>query len=143
MACCDRGYDRPSLRAVSSTSRKPGVLGCRTLRRTVQVRLGSNPAARGTVARWHNHLHGLATAIHETSGLETLTIEIEAKPSFFGITQLAKQLASLHPEIPSPVPAKLQRDLRQGGGNLWVRTWFIGNPCPWWHAGVSGWTLAK
>ncbi|MEJ2233836.1 MAG: hypothetical protein P8X67_07920 [Syntrophobacterales bacterium] len=30
----------------------PGVLGCRTLRRTVQVRLGSNPAVRlsgGTV----------------------------------------------------------------------------------------------
>jgi len=31
--------------------------------------LGSNPAARGTVARWHSHLHGLATEIHETSGL--------------------------------------------------------------------------
>ncbi|MEJ2235248.1 MAG: hypothetical protein P8X67_15110, partial [Syntrophobacterales bacterium] len=30
--------------AVGSTSRKPGVLGCRTLRRTVQVRLGTNPA---------------------------------------------------------------------------------------------------
>ncbi|MGB7064695.1 MAG: hypothetical protein WBF55_06050, partial [Syntrophobacteria bacterium] len=39
----DRGYGRPSLRAVGSTSRKPGVLGCCTLRRTVQVRLGSNP----------------------------------------------------------------------------------------------------
>jgi uncharacterized integral membrane protein len=25
--CCDRGYARPSLRAVGSTSRKPGVLG--------------------------------------------------------------------------------------------------------------------
>ena len=25
----------------------PGVLGCRTLRRTVQVRLGSNPAVAG------------------------------------------------------------------------------------------------
>ncbi|MDH3559184.1 MAG: hypothetical protein OES18_25365 [Deltaproteobacteria bacterium] len=55
IACCDSGYDRPSLRAVGSTlrgvvpygtesSRKPGVLGCRILRRTVQVRLGSNPA---------------------------------------------------------------------------------------------------
>ena len=40
---CDHGYGRPSLRAVGSTSRKPGVLGCRTLRRTVQVRLRSNP----------------------------------------------------------------------------------------------------
>ncbi|MDH3554472.1 MAG: hypothetical protein OES18_01315, partial [Deltaproteobacteria bacterium] len=45
-----------------------GVLGCRPLRRTVQVRLGSNPAVRGTVARWHAHLLGLATAIHEISG---------------------------------------------------------------------------
>ncbi|MGB5923374.1 MAG: hypothetical protein WBH36_14180, partial [Syntrophobacteria bacterium] len=28
VGCSDRGYGRPSLRAVSSTSRKPGVLGC-------------------------------------------------------------------------------------------------------------------
>jgi hypothetical protein len=28
------------------------------------------PRYRGTVARWHSHLHGLATAIHETSGLD-------------------------------------------------------------------------
>ena len=41
----------------------PGVLGCRPLRRTVQVRLGTNPAVRGTVTRWHAHLRGLATAI--------------------------------------------------------------------------------
>ena len=46
----------------------PGVLGCRSLRRTVQVRLGTNPAVRGTVAWWHAHLRGLATAIHEISG---------------------------------------------------------------------------
>ncbi|MEE9120205.1 MAG: hypothetical protein V3U56_02810 [Syntrophobacteria bacterium] len=45
----------------------PGVLGCRTLRRTVQVRLGSNPPA---VARWHSHLHGLATRIRGISGLK-------------------------------------------------------------------------
>jgi hypothetical protein len=44
----------------------PGVLGCRTLRRTVQVRLGIQPPA---VAQWRSHLRGLATAIHETSGL--------------------------------------------------------------------------
>ena len=48
----------------------PDVLGCRPLRRTVQVRLGTNPAVRGTVGRWHTHLRGLATAIHETSELE-------------------------------------------------------------------------
>ena len=40
----------------------PGVLGPRTLRRTVGVRV---PA----VARWHGHLHGLVTTIHEISGL--------------------------------------------------------------------------
>ena len=44
----------------------PGVLRCRTLRRTVQVRLGIQPPA---VAQWRSHLHGLATAIHETSRL--------------------------------------------------------------------------
>jgi hypothetical protein len=53
----------------------PGVLGCWLLRRTVQVRLGTNPLhaaqapALRAVARWHAHLHGLATAIHEISGL--------------------------------------------------------------------------
>jgi hypothetical protein len=44
----------------------PGVLGCRPLRRTVQVRLGTNNPA---VARWHAHLRGLATVIHEISWL--------------------------------------------------------------------------
>ena len=28
------------------------------------------PRYRGTVARWHAHLRGLATAIHEISGLD-------------------------------------------------------------------------
>jgi hypothetical protein len=44
----------------------PGVLGCRPLRRTVQVRLGSETlwVPGGTTI-----YHGLATAIHETSGL--------------------------------------------------------------------------
>ena len=84
---CDPVYGRPSLRAVGSTSRKPGVLGRRLLRRKVQVRFGTNPAlprdgfpgARpprlspafgGTMAGGHAHLHGLATSIHETSGLD-------------------------------------------------------------------------
>ena len=48
----------------------PGVLACRTLRRTVQVRLGIQPPA---VARWHTHLHGLETPIHEISGLALIT----------------------------------------------------------------------
>ncbi len=47
----------------------PGVLGCRTLRRTVQYASGPIPRYRGTVARWHRPLHGLATAPHEISGL--------------------------------------------------------------------------
>jgi len=50
----------------------PGVLGCRSLRRTVQVRLGPIPRYRWTVARWHVHLCGLTTAIHEISGLTGL-----------------------------------------------------------------------
>jgi len=58
----------------------PGVLGCRPLRRTVQVRLETNPAVPrdelpGTRRKrlrcaWHTHLRGLATAIHEISGIE-------------------------------------------------------------------------
>jgi hypothetical protein len=58
-----------SLTVTTDMAVLPGVLGCRSLRRTVQVRLGINPAVRGTVARWHAHLRGLATAIHEISGL--------------------------------------------------------------------------
>ncbi len=54
----------------------PGVLGCRSLRRTVQVRLGTNTAVRGTVARWHTHLCGLATAIHEISGLDGSILQL-------------------------------------------------------------------
>ena len=35
---------RPGVTATVDMAVLPGVLGCRTLRRTVQVRLGSNPA---------------------------------------------------------------------------------------------------
>ena len=58
-----------SLAATMDIAVLPGVLGCRPLLRTVQVRLGPIPRYRWTVARWHAHLHGLATAIHEISGL--------------------------------------------------------------------------
>jgi hypothetical protein len=48
----------------------PVVLGCCTLRRTsFRYASASIPRWRGTVARWHGHLQGLATAIHEASGL--------------------------------------------------------------------------
>jgi hypothetical protein len=60
---------RPGVTATTDMAVLPGVLGCRPLRRTVQVRLGPIPRYRGTVARWHTHLRGLATAIHEISGL--------------------------------------------------------------------------
>ena len=61
-------YESPATTADSAVL--PGVLRCRPLRRTVQVRLsGPIPRYRGTVTRWHGRLRGLATAIHETSGL--------------------------------------------------------------------------
>ena len=64
----------------------PGVLGCRPLRRTVQVCLGTNPAvprdelpsgtpiffalaALRSVPQAGSQFCGLATAIHEISGL--------------------------------------------------------------------------
>ena len=56
-----------SLAATTDMVVLPGVLGCRPLRRTMQVRLGDQHPA---VSRWHTHLRGLATAIHEISRLE-------------------------------------------------------------------------
>jgi hypothetical protein len=60
----------------------PGVLGCRPLRRTVQVRLGTDTlrlpggtpilfalAPLRSVPQAGSQFHGLATAIHEISGL--------------------------------------------------------------------------
>ena len=67
-----------SLAATADMDVLPGVLECCTLRRTVQVRLGSNtlwsPGTRRKRLRcaWHAHLHGLATAIHETSRLSPM-----------------------------------------------------------------------
>jgi hypothetical protein len=40
-----------SLAATTDIVVLPGVLECRSLRRTIQVRLETNPAVRGTVAR--------------------------------------------------------------------------------------------
>ena len=52
--------------ATADSAVLPGVLGYRPLRRTVQVSLGTNTLwLPGGTAR----LRGLATAIHETSGL--------------------------------------------------------------------------
>ena len=55
MTCCDQDYGRPSWR--------PQVSAPAT------YRLGTPRNQHPAVARWHAHLHGLATAIHETSGL--------------------------------------------------------------------------
>ncbi|MBE9533536.1 MAG: hypothetical protein IMF03_00945, partial [Proteobacteria bacterium] len=61
----------------------PGVLGCRTLRRTVQVRLGTNTlrlpgctpiffalAPLRSVPQAGSQFRDLATVIHEISGLD-------------------------------------------------------------------------
>ncbi len=65
------------LTATTDMTVLPGVLGCSFdgLRTSspcdVPFRCASDPIPRyrGTVARWHSHPRGLATAIHETSGL--------------------------------------------------------------------------
>jgi hypothetical protein len=43
-------------------SRRPGVLGSRTLQRTDKYASGPVPRCRGMVAQWHDHLHDLARA---------------------------------------------------------------------------------
>ena len=66
-----------SLAATTDMAALPGVLGCSFDR----LRTGSpcDVPFRGTpqnqhpvVARWHTHLRGLATAIHEISGLDVI-----------------------------------------------------------------------
>jgi hypothetical protein len=76
----------------------PGVLGCRPLRRTVQVRLETNPAvprdalpggtpilfalaALRSVPQAGSQFRGLATAIHEISGLTLYTDPLPFKVS--------------------------------------------------------------
>jgi hypothetical protein len=57
ITCCGRGYERPSERPRMSD---PATYCSSTPR--------IQPPA---VARWHTLIHGLGTAIHETSGLKT------------------------------------------------------------------------
>jgi hypothetical protein len=70
MNCLLRPWIWPSFRASS------GVGSC-----DVPLRYASEPIPRyrGTVARWHAHLHDLATSIHETSGLVPLNRSIELR----------------------------------------------------------------
>jgi len=77
----DHGYGRPSIRTLGYTSRKPRVLECWPLGRTIQAGLGVNPAvprdgwpvARlprlARMAGRHAHLRDLVGAIHQTSEL--------------------------------------------------------------------------
>ena len=73
---------RPGVTATTDMAFLPGVLGCRLLRRTVQVRLGTNTlwltggkpiffalAALRSVPQAGSQFRGLATAIHKISGL--------------------------------------------------------------------------
>ncbi|MCG6945995.1 MAG: hypothetical protein LJE87_11705 [Deltaproteobacteria bacterium] len=82
-----------SLVATTDMAVLPDVLGCRPLRRTVQVRLGTNPAvprdelpsgtpilfalaALRSVPQAGSQFRGLTTAIDELSGLTTATVVI-------------------------------------------------------------------
>ena len=89
----------------------PGVLGCWPLRRTVQVRLGTNTlrlpggtpilfalAALRSVPQAGSQFGGLATAIHEISGLVEKFFTVEA---FAG--KMAKCCHKRSP-LPPPVP---------------------------------------
>ena len=78
----------------------PGVLGCRPLRRTVEVRLGTNTlrlpsgtpilfalASLRSVPQAGSQFRGLATAIHEISGPLTFRRRILFR-SFFRLAKL-------------------------------------------------------
>jgi hypothetical protein len=56
MTCCNHGYGRPSWRPRVSDLAK--------------YRSGTPRNQHPAVARWHAHLRGLATVIHEISGLD-------------------------------------------------------------------------
>ncbi len=82
------------LAATTDMAILPSVLGCRPLQRTVQVRLGTNPAvprdelpggppilfalaALRSVPQAGSQFRGLATAIHETSGLAETVLSVQ------------------------------------------------------------------
>jgi hypothetical protein len=84
------------LAATTDMAVLPGVLGCRTLRRTVQVRLGTNPAvprdelpggtpilfalaALRSVPQAGSQFRGLATAIYKISGLGILLASLPSR----------------------------------------------------------------
>ena len=62
VACCDRGYDRPS--------------GCPRVSDPATYCSSTPRIPLPAVAQWPSHLHGLATAIHETFGLIEISITL-------------------------------------------------------------------
>ena len=74
----------------------PGVLRCRPLRCTVEVRLETNPAvARGTPSSSRSlrplarnaHLRGLATAIHVIFGLVVMIVRNNKSQAFLQVKE--------------------------------------------------------
>ena len=65
MTCYDHGYGRPSWRPRMSVPET--------------YRSGTPRDQLLAVARWHNHLRGLATAIHKISGLDESEQDGDAK----------------------------------------------------------------
>ena len=61
---------RPGVIATTDMAVLPGVLGCRLLQRTIQVRLGTNPAVPRDGCQVARPSSLLATVIHEMSGLD-------------------------------------------------------------------------
>jgi hypothetical protein len=89
----------------------PGVLGCRPLRRTVRVRLGTNTlrlpggtsilfalAPLRSVPQAGSQFRGLATATHEISGLSELNqLMLSRWPVSAGFFYLKSKIWSLGP----------------------------------------------
>ena len=75
MAYSDHGYGRPSWR--------PRVL------HPAMYRSGTPRVQYPAVSRWHAHLHGLVTAIHETSGLAA---ELNGAAFLSGLTTQGREL---------------------------------------------------
>jgi hypothetical protein len=131
MICCDHGYGRPSLRAVGSilrgvvpyppawksygleagteSSRKPGVLGRRLLRRTIQVRLGFE------FGFWISDLGFLATIDNITPNSSDFTICSQSLTNIFASFQSAFRNPPSAIVYPVARPPRLSEQARDGG----------------------------
>jgi len=86
-------YSRHGVTATTDMAVLPRVLNCRPC--DVPFRYASEPIprCRGTVARLHAHPRGLATAIHEISGLGFFAFHAVAK--FIDTVTAVKSMANL------------------------------------------------